>query len=56
MASLLFTVSGAVMNALAFNGTNFVFSRLMDHGEEECRRHDLAEERLQKARDQWNED
>ena len=56
MASLLFTVGGAVVNALAFSGTNFVFSRLTDHGEEEHKRHDLALERLKKARDEWNED
>ena len=35
MASLLFTIGGAVVNALAFSGTNFVFSRLTDHGAEE---------------------
>ena len=34
MASLLFTVGGAVVNALAFSGTNFIFTRLMDHGAE----------------------
>ena len=56
MASLLFTVGGAMVNALAFSGTNFVFSRLTDHGEEERKRHDLAEEQLQKVRDKWNED
>ena len=56
MASLLFTVGGAVVNALAFSGTNFVFSRLTDHGEEERKRHDLALEKLQRARDEWNED
>ena len=56
MASLLFPISGAVVNALAFSGTNFVFSRLTDHGEEERKRHDLAEEQLQKARNEWNED
>ena len=56
MASLLFPISGAVVNVLAFGGTNFVFSRLMDHGEEERKRHDLAEEQLQKARDQLDED
>ena len=50
MASLLFTVGGAVVNALAFRGTNFVFSRLTDHGAEERKRHDLAEEKLQRAR------
>ena len=56
MASLLFTVGGAVVNALAFSGTNFVISRLTDHGEEERKRNYLALERLQKARDEWNED
>ena len=56
MALLLFTVGDAVVNALTFSNTNFVFSRLMDHGEEECKRHDLAIERLQRARDEWNED
>ena len=56
MASLLFTVGGVMFNALAFSGTNFVFSRLMDHDEEERKRHDLAIERLQMARDEWNED
>ena len=46
MPSLLFIVGGAVMNALAFSGTNFVFNRLTDHGVEERKRHDLALERL----------
>ena len=44
------------MNALAFSGSNFVFSRLTDHSEEQRKRHDLALEKLQKARDEWNED
>ena len=56
MASVLFTIGGAVVNALAFSGTNFVFSRLTDHGSEECKRHDLALEKLQKAQDEWNRD
>ena len=56
MASLLFTVGGAVVNALAFSGTNFLFSGFMDHGEKERKRHDLALEKLQRARDEWNED
>ena len=56
MTSLLFTIGGAVVNALKFSGTNFVFSRLTDHGAEERKRHDLAEEELQRARDEWNED
>ena len=56
MASLLFTVGAAVVNALAFSATNFVLSRLTGHGEEEHKRHELALEKLQRARDEWNED
>ena len=56
MASLLFTVGGVVVNALAFSGTNFIFSRLTDHGAEECKRHDLALEKLHRVRDEWNRD
>ena len=46
MASLLFTIGGAVVNALAFSGTNFVFSRLTDHGAEERKRQDLTLQNL----------
>ena len=56
MATLLFTIGGAVVNALAFSGTNFVFNQLTDHGEEERKRHDLTLEKLQRARHKWNED
>ena len=45
-----------MVNALAFSGTNFVFSRLTDHGVEEHKRHNLALEKLQRARDEWNRD
>ena len=47
MASLLFTIGG---------GTNFVFSRLTDHGAEKRKRHDLALKKLQRVRDEWNKD
>ena len=56
MVSALFTIGGAVVNALAFSGTNFVFSRLTDHGAEERKRHDLELQKLQRARHQWNRD
>ena len=57
MASLLFTIGrGAVVNALTFSGTNFVFSRFTDQGEEERKRHDLALEKLQRAKEEWNRD
>ena len=56
MAFVLFAITGAIMNALAFSGTNFFFSRLTDHGEKERKRDDSASEMLQRARDKWNED
>ena len=49
MVSLLFTIGGVVVNALAFSDTNFVFSRLTDHGEEERKKHDLALEKATKG-------
>ena len=56
--ALLFTViSGifsSVFSATVFNGANLAFSMLTDHGAKECKRHDLAEEKLQRARDKWN--
>ena len=60
MASLLFTIlsgiTSATINETAFSSTNFVFSRLADHGEEKRKRHNLAIGKLQGARDEWNED
>ena len=56
MASVLYTTGGARVNALAFSSSNFVFTRLTDHGAEERKRHDLALEKLQRARDEWNRD
>ena len=49
MASVLCIVGGAVVNALAFSGTNFIFSRLTDHGAEERKRHDLALKKVKRA-------
>ena len=54
MTSVLFTIGDAMVNALAFSSTNFVFSRPTDHGAEEHKRHDLALKKLQRARDEWN--
>ena len=56
MASVLFTVRDAIVNALAFSGTNFVFSRIKDHGEEELKRLDLALGKLKSVRDEWSKD
>ena len=53
MASLLALAGGAAINALAFSGSNFLFSKLSDHGEEERKRHDKAIEELQKSQAEW---
>ena len=56
MASLLFTIGGAVVNSLVSGGTNFIFSMLTDHGAEKRKRHDLALKKVQSVRDEWNKD
>ena len=56
MTPILFIVGGAMVNALAFSDTNFIFSRLTDHGAEERKRHDLALEKLQRAKYDGNRD
>ena len=45
-----------MVNALAFSGTNFLFSRFTDHDKKERKRHDLALEKLQRGKDEWNRD
>ena len=50
-------IGGAVVNALAFTGSIFVFSSLRsDDTEKERKRHDLALEQLTKARDEWSKE
>ena len=44
---------GAVVNALAFTGSNYLFSTLSSS--EERKRYDLALEKLQHDRDTWNQ-
>ena len=42
----------ALVNALAFSGTNFIFSQFGSHGGE-MKRQNLAMEQLSKARDEY---
>ena len=44
---------GALANALAFSGTNYLFGQLGDRGEE-MKRHNLAMEQLSRARHEFN--
>ena len=53
MASILGIGAAALINALAFSGTNFLFSKLSDHGAKERERHDRAVELLTKDRSKW---
>ena len=55
MASIAMMIGGAVVNALAFSGSNYLFSKLRsNHSNEELKRHNAAMEELTKARDDWN--
>ena len=56
MVSLLATGASVAINALAFSGTNYIFSKFSDHGEAERKRHDIALEDLQRDRDKWNQE
>ena len=48
-------LGGATVNALAFSGSNYLFSMLRSSGvDEERRRHDKAVEQLQSAHEEWS--
>lgn len=51
-------IGGAVVNALAFTGGNFLFSKLgkSDDAEKERERHDKAVEQLEAAQTAWNKE
>ena len=55
MATIALLVGGAIVNALAFSGTNYLFSHLdKPHVENDQKRHDLAAEQMQADRDAWS--
>ena len=41
------------LNRLAFSGSNYMFSKLSNHGADERKRHNEAIEKLQKDRNSW---
>ena len=54
MASIGFLIGGALFNALAFSGSNFLFSSLSKESiDKERKRHDKAIEDLQRAQIEW---
>jgi hypothetical protein len=53
MAGMIF---GAVVNAFPFTGSSYLFKKLDNDGyEKESKRHNLAQEKLQKATSEWVE-
>ena len=54
MAAIGMMVGGALVNALAFTGSNYLFSSISSS--EERKRHNLATEKLQHDRDIWNQE
>ena len=54
MASVGFLIGGALINALAFSGSNFLSSSLSKESiDKERKRHDKAIEDLQRAQTEW---
>ena len=55
MATIALLVGGALVNALAFSGSNFLFSSMRrQHVDEEKERHDRAVEQLQTGQAEWS--
>ncbi len=49
-------VAGGLFNAVAFAGAGYLFQKFNKDGYgEETKRHDLALEKLEKARQEWNQ-
>ena len=54
MASVGFLIGGDLINALAFSGSNFLFSSLFKESiDKERKRHDKAIEDLQRTQVEW---
>ena len=54
MVSIFFKINGVVMNAFAFSCTIFFFNKLLNHGENKHKIHDLSFEKIHRARDEWD--
>ena len=54
MASIGFLIGGVLINALAFSGSNFLFSSLSKESiDKDQKRHDKAIKDLQRAQIEW---
>ncbi|CAC5366718.1 unnamed protein product [Mytilus coruscus] len=52
--ALAMMLGGAITNAFAFSGSNYLFSHMGSNANEEKIRHDKAIEKLEKAQADWN--
>ena len=56
MAGIGMMIGGAIVNGLAFTGSGYLFKNLDKNGyEAEMKRHNQAQEKLQKANAEWEE-
>ena len=56
LASIVPTAAGGLFNAFVFAGAGHLFQKINKDGYgEETKRHDLAMEQLEKARQEWNQ-
>lgn len=53
-SAIAMMIGGAVVNALAFTGGNYLFSHLGKGSDEERKRHDKAMEQLSAAQAEWS--
>ncbi|CAC5405718.1 unnamed protein product [Mytilus coruscus] len=53
-SALAMMLGGAITNAFAFSGSNYLFSHMGSNANEEKIRHDKAIEKLEKAQSEWN--
>jgi hypothetical protein len=56
MTGIAMMVGGALVNAVAFTGSDYLFKALYKNGHEaEMKRHNLAQEKLQEETAEWEE-
>ena len=53
-SAIAMMIGGALTNALAFTGSNYLFSHMGSNSDEEKKRHDKAMEQLEQAQADWN--
>lgn len=55
-SAVVMMLGGAVVNALAFSGSNYLFSHMGSNADEERKRHDKAMEQLEAAQAKWSKE